>query len=50
MLWTIFVVLLILWLIGFIGFHIVIWYFQILLAIAIIVLIFAILGGRRSSI
>lgn len=50
MLWTIFVVLLILWLIGFIGFHLVVWYFQILLAIAVIVLIFAIIGGTRRSI
>lgn len=50
MLWTIFVILLILWLIGFIGFHIVIWYFQLLLALAIIVLIFALLSGRRRPI
>jgi len=49
MLWTLFVILLILWLIGFIGFHVAVWYFHILLVIAIIVLIFAVLGGRRSA-
>lgn len=47
MLWTIFVILLILWLIGFIGFHVLGAYIHILLIIAVICLIFALIGGRR---
>ncbi len=37
MLWTIFLVLLVLWLVGFIGFHVVAWYIHILLIIALVV-------------
>ncbi|MHB1958705.1 MAG: lmo0937 family membrane protein [Acidobacteriaceae bacterium] len=48
MLWTIFVILLILWLLGFIGFHVLGAYIHILLVIALVVLIFAIIGGRRG--
>src|SRR5487761_1632629 len=48
MLWTIFVILLILWLLGFIGFHVLGAYIHILLVIALVVLIFAIIGGRRT--
>ena len=40
MLWTIFVVLLILWLLGFVGFHVLGGYIHILLLIALIVLVF----------
>lgn len=50
MLWTIFVILLVLWLLGFIGFHVLGAYIHILLVIALVVLIFAIIGGRRSVI
>jgi hypothetical protein len=49
MLWTIFVILLILWLIGFIGFHVLGGFIHILLVVAIICLIFAIIGGRRRA-
>ena len=48
MLWTIFVVLLILWLVGFIGFHVVAWYIHLLLVIALVVLIIQLIGGRRT--
>lgn len=47
MLWTLFVILLILWLIGFIGFHVIGWWIHILLVLAIIVLIFRLFTGRR---
>ena len=40
MLWTIFVVLLILWLLGFVGFHVLGACIHILLVIALVVLIF----------
>jgi hypothetical protein len=48
MLWTIFVVLLVLWLVGFIGFHVVAWYIHILLVLALVVLLIQLIGGRRS--
>ncbi len=48
MLWTIFVILLILWLLGFIGFHVLGAYIHVLLVIAVVVLIFALIGGRRT--
>lgn len=47
MLWTLFVILLIGWLIGVIGFHILAWYIHILLLVAIVVLILQLVGGRR---
>ena len=47
MLWTIFVVLLVLWLVGFIGFHVVGAYIHILLVIAVVVLVIQLIGGRR---
>ena len=47
MLWIIFVVLLILWLIGFIGFPVVGAYIHILLVIAAVVLIIQLIQGRR---
>lgn len=48
MLWTIFVVLLVLWLVGFIGFHVVGAYIHILLVIALVVLVIQLIGGRRA--
>lgn len=48
MLWTIFVILLVLWLIGFIGFHILGAYIHILLLIALVVLILQLISGRRA--
>jgi hypothetical protein len=47
MLWTIFLVLLILWLLGFVGFHVLGAYIHILLLIALVVLILQLIGGRR---
>jgi hypothetical protein len=47
MLWTIFVVLLILWLLGF-SFHIAGGLIHLLLVIAVIVLIYNLITGRRA--
>lgn len=48
MLWTIFLVLLILWLLGFIGFHVLGNFIHILLVIALVVLILQLIRGRPS--
>jgi uncharacterized membrane protein len=48
MLWTIFVVVLILWLLGF-SFHIAGGLIHILLVIALAVLVFNLITGRRSA-
>jgi hypothetical protein len=48
MLWTIFVILLVLWLLGF-GFHIAGGLIHVLLVIALIVLIYNLVSGRRSN-
>ena len=48
MLWTIAIILLILWLLGFIGFHVLGYWIHVLLIIAIIVIIFNLLSGRRG--
>jgi hypothetical protein len=48
MLWTLFIILLILWLVGFIGFHVVAWYIHILLIVALIVLVIQLFTGRRA--
>jgi uncharacterized membrane protein YtjA (UPF0391 family) len=48
MLWTLFVVLLLAWLLGFIGFHVVAWYIHILLVVALVVLVIQLISGRRS--
>jgi hypothetical protein len=48
MLWTLFIILLILWLVGFIGFHVVAWYIHILLVVALIVLVIQLFTGRRA--
>jgi hypothetical protein len=47
MLWTIFVILLILWLLGF-SFHIAGGLIHLLLVIAVVVLIFNLISGRRA--
>ena len=47
MLWTIFVTLLILWLLGFVGFHVLGAYIHLLLVIALVVLIIQLITGRR---
>ncbi len=47
MLWTIFVILLVLWLTGFIGFHVLGAYIHIVLLIALVVLIIQLINGRR---
>lgn len=47
MLWTLFVILLIAWLIGLVGFHILAWYIHILLVLALVVLIIQLISGRR---
>jgi hypothetical protein len=48
MLWTITVILVILWLVGFIGFPVLGSWIHLLLVLAIIVLIFNLLSGRRG--
>jgi hypothetical protein len=48
MLWTIFVILLILWLLGF-SFHIAGGLIHILLVIAVVVLVFNLISGRRTA-
>jgi uncharacterized membrane protein YtjA (UPF0391 family) len=50
MLWTIFVILLILWLLGFVGFHVLGAYIHILLVIALVVLLIQLIGGRTRTI
>jgi hypothetical protein len=48
MLWTIFVILLILWLLGF-SFHIGGGLIHLLLVIAVVVLVFNLISGRRTA-
>ena len=48
MLWTIFVVILILWLLGF-SFHIAGSLIHLLLVIAVVVLVFNLISGRRTA-
>ncbi|HYK37357.1 lmo0937 family membrane protein [Alloacidobacterium sp.] len=47
MLWTIFVILLVLWLVGLVTFHAIGWYIHILLVVALIVLLIQLFSGRR---
>lgn len=47
MLWTIFVILLILWLLGYFAFHVAGGLIHLLLVIAVIVLVVQLLKGRR---
>ncbi|MFZ2086193.1 MAG: lmo0937 family membrane protein [Candidatus Sulfotelmatobacter sp.] len=49
MLWTIFVVLVVLWLLGF-SFHIAGGLIHLLLVLALVVLVINLLSGRRSSV
>jgi predicted ferric reductase len=48
MLWTIFVILLVLWLLGLVSSYTMGGYIHILLVLAVIVLVFQLLAGRRS--
>jgi hypothetical protein len=48
MLWTIFVVVLVLWLLGF-SLHIAGGFIHLLLVLAVIILIFNLISGRRSA-
>ena len=47
MLWTIFVILLVLWLLGWIGFHLLGAYIHIVLVLALVVLLIQLFSGRR---
>jgi hypothetical protein len=47
MLWTIFVILLVLWLLGLVSGYAVGWYIHLLLVIALVVLIIQLITGRR---
>ena len=47
MLWTIFVILLVLWLLGMVSFHAIGAYIHILLIAAIVVLLIQVIGGGR---
>ena len=49
MLWTIFVILVVLWLLGF-SLHIAGGLIHLLLVVAVIVLIFNLVGGRRGAV
>jgi hypothetical protein len=48
MLWTIAVILLVLWLLGFVGFHVIGAYIHILLVVAIIVILIQLISGRSA--
>ena len=48
MLWTIFVIVLVLWLLGF-SFHIAGSLIHLLLVVAVIILVFNLIAGRRSN-
>ena len=50
MLWTIFVVLLVLWLLGIVSSYTVGGFIHILLVLALVVLLINIIGGRRTAI
>jgi len=47
MLWTIFVILLVLWLLGWVGFHVLGAYIHLVLLLALIVLLIQLFTGRR---
>ena len=47
MLWTIFVILLVLWLLGWVGFHVLGAYIHLLLILALVVLVIQLFTGRR---
>jgi hypothetical protein len=50
MLWTIFVILLILWLLGVVSSYTIGGFIHILLVLALVVLLINIIGGRRTAI
>lgn len=50
MLWTIFVILLVLWLLGMVSSYTLGGFIHLLLVIALIVLVFQLLSGRRAAI
>lgn len=50
MLWTLFVILLVLWLLGLVSSYTLGGFIHILLVLAIIVLIFQLISGRRAAI
>ena len=50
LLWTVFVVLLILWLLGFIVLHVSSWLIHLLLVIAVIVLLYNLFMGTRARV
>ncbi len=50
MLWTIFVILLVLWFLGLVSSYTLGGYIHLLLVLAVIVLVFQLLAGRRSAI
>ena len=47
MLWTIFLILLVLWMLGF-GFHVAGGFIHLLLVVAVVVLVYNLITGRRS--
>jgi len=49
MLWTIFVILLVLWLLGWVGFHLLGAYIHVVLLLALVVLVIQLFSGRRSA-
>ncbi|MCX6538480.1 MAG: lmo0937 family membrane protein [Acidobacteria bacterium] len=49
MLWTLFVILLVLWFLGFVTSYTLGGFLHILLVVAVVVLLFRLLGGRRSA-
>jgi hypothetical protein len=49
MLWTIFVILLVLWLLGIVGSYTMGGLIHLLLVLAVIVLVFQLLSGRRAA-
>ena len=50
MLWTIFVILLVLWLLGMVSSYTIGGFIHILLVLALVVLLINIIGGRRTAI
>ena len=48
MLWALFVILLVLWLLGFLAFHVAGGFIHLLLIIAVIVLVVQLISGRRA--
>jgi len=48
MLWTIFVILLVLWLLGVVSSYTIVGFIHILLVLALVVLLINIIGGRRT--